>query len=173
MRDGKKASTLKGPLISYYMKQAPADASILVMGNVPKQLHRTLTRALNVFSPSKFLLAGTIGKTLDCRFEGGFADAEEAKVLVQQVNELKTKSLEALKAPGLPLKADTIAFLRKTLESVKLEADGASVKGGFQAPDGVETALRELFGEFLRSSAPLPPPPPPLQRELQPIPKSN
>jgi hypothetical protein len=135
VRAGKHDSVLQGVLKDSLAKVSKK-ASGLMVGDVPKGMRDGLAREFGVAPKSirSEILREKLG--IDIKFEGTFANADEAKTFTAKAFELRKMALNGIdKMPkDLPLPAAAIAAVKRTIQSIQIQADGAAVKGGVLVP---------------------------------------
>lgn len=164
VRAGKKPSLVTGPFADK-LKKVPALASGLIMGDLPEDIRRDLTRSDSPFkaAPRSFDVYMTRDKELDIHFHATMADQADAKAFAESVDQLKKTAVAGLKAlpPQIKIKPESLDLLTKTLEAIKAEPKDSSVTGGVQIPDKVFAVLEDLMemsmGIFMGEKAPKPP----------------
>jgi hypothetical protein len=149
IRAGKKPGFATG-MLAGRLKDVPAQASAVLAGDIPEDGRREMGRELPFAVPKSILVDLTRGKTMAVRVTATQADADEAKKTTDTLISLKQVGLEKLKeVPAEIAKPAQIALFRKTLEGVKLEADGASVKASAEIGTDVLRAVQELMETVL------------------------
>jgi hypothetical protein len=153
VRDGKQDSVFKGAFKDALGKMSDK-ANALALGQLPAEMRRELARG-----PFPALPASVKGEAfrakegIDFRLQGTMASADDAKVFTQAVGILKQKGLDALQnIPGNFLPPETIAALRKSLESIQVISKDATVEVRFLVPQhsllSLPAMMFGLRGEF-------------------------
>jgi hypothetical protein len=159
VRAAGKGSVASGPLADL-LKQAPASATALLVGEVPEIVRKELAAENNPFGtiPDRFLIDKTTGKTTDIRWQGTFRTADDAKAFAASAAKLKEQGVAGLKAiqGQIKIKKETVDLVTKTLEGIKADADGKTVKGGVQISPDLTRAVVEVMDLFLMASKGLP-----------------
>jgi hypothetical protein len=140
VRAGKEKSVLKSAVLDRQPKLAPAAVGLLV-GDLPEQLRRNPFQNANLPGPKSVRIEVLRAREgVDVCFRAALENPEEAKNFVQTLGGLRTTGLVALKTlqdgakdDGL-LPRSAVASLSKALESLKLQPDGAAVKGTISVP---------------------------------------
>lgn len=157
VRSAGKGSVVTGSL-SEMLKRVPAAASALAVGDLPEEFRKEFTSRGSPFSvfPQKLLAFKTLDKGADLQWQGSFDKPEDAKTFTENVAKLKQQGLDALK--NIPaeakIKKETVELLRKTLEGLKTEADGKSVKGSAQVTPEAGRAVLEVLERLLLAREP-------------------
>jgi hypothetical protein len=151
VRAGRKASLVVGPLANE-LKTISSSASGLVMGEVPEDLRKDLTRA-SPFKAIPFRIVAdlTRGEDLVFRFRGAMASPAEAKAFTEAVAQVKKQAIEGLKQlpPPIKKKLQSVDLLTKIVEGVKMEAKDSSVAGGLEVTGTQLQGLQEVVEEVL------------------------
>jgi len=149
IRAGKSPSVAKG-LLKDGLAKVSDKAVGLAIGAVPKDLQQEMQRGIGV-APRKIMATAEktdTGFALDAALTAD--NEEESQRLAQQVTDLSKKGIDALQqvlqqpdaAPKVPAKA-----LITTLESLKVQGDGANVKLRAQVSrDTLQALPLMLFG---------------------------
>jgi len=124
------AGKLKGELA-----KIPADVNALIVGDIPEELRQDLARGGAVpVLPHGIMATARRGKSLQVQFSGGMAGDEDAKLLSKTLLALRDQGLVLLQnVPAqVPVPERIIGNLKKTLQSLQLNAEGKTVAGSVQ-----------------------------------------
>lgn len=150
VRSGNKPNVLTGALAAR-LKDVPARASAMFAGDLPNDMRQQMSRGLPFPVPRAVVAQVTRAKVLAVHVTGIAADADEAKKTAEILNGLKQQGLDKLKeVPAEEVKPAQLAVIRKTLEGVKIEADGANIKGNMEIGTDALKVMLELFEMKLR-----------------------
>jgi len=168
VRAGKKGSVLAGQFAEE-LKDMPADASALVLGDVPDQVRQELTGGPFRTLPKTVSAVLTKRKTIQIKATGIMKSDADAKTLVDDIQKLKKMGLDVL--PFLPaklgLKPEQVKLLREALESVHADAKNdtvtasASVSPRAISAVALDLVLKSMMLEQNAIPAAEPPAPPP------------
>jgi hypothetical protein len=172
VRAGKEKSVLKGALQDRLPKLAPETVGLLV-GDLPDVLGTEVFTKAKLRAPKSVRVEALRAKgSMHIRFQAKLENSEEAKSFVESLVGLRPAGRDALKKleemkNATPVLHSTVAALRKTLESVHLQADGNGIKGTVSVP--AEALLAPLWLQLGTSAGasqaePEPPPPPEIRR---------
>jgi hypothetical protein len=139
VRAGKDKSVLEGALQDRLPKLAPAAVGLLV-GDLPEEA-RLLFKQAELDPPKSIRVeVGRAKGGVDARFQAVFENAEAATSFAKSAAGLRRLGLHLLKKTQADIKDDMpvprsmVASLQKALESVRLQADGAAIKGTMSVP---------------------------------------
>jgi hypothetical protein len=169
IRAGEQPNLLKGALGDDLKKISP-NAVGLMLGDVPQEV-RQMILAVGPFRafPDRLQVELTRGgnRNLDVHFRAKLGNANEAKLLADDVGDLRKKGIEALKnppplPPEIKLPPRTFELMRATLESLKLEAKESAVTGKMEVARELVNVLPMMFisAAAFRPNVPMPPNPP-------------
>lgn len=168
VRAGKKDSIVKGSFADA-LKDVPAGANGLLMGDLPDEVRNELTGAGSPFKavPKTISAVLTRGKVLEIKAEGVMASADDATTLADNIVKLKTMGLAMIGKipPKVGVTPSQAKLLRQAIESVTAKADKDSVKANVRIPAKAMEAFSNLVVKYLAvdmaPDAPEVKPPPP------------
>ena len=157
VRSGRKPNLLSSSYADW-LKNVPAGAQGVFMGELPEDMRRELTGGGQLFSafPHRVNLSLTQGKDVVLRFQGNLENADEAKSFIESFSKARQLGIQGLDnlPPQLPLKPEVIQTLKQTLEDIKLEAKDAVASGSLQVSrdtvKALQKALEEVMKNFIR-----------------------
>src|SRR5262249_39564382 len=140
VRAGKEKSVLKGALQDRLSKLSPETVGLLV-GDLPEDLPPEPFEGAKLPAPKSVRVEVRRARDgLDVRFQATLENAEQARSAAESIAGLRQMGLEGLKTvqqlikDDVPLPRSAIASLRKSLESLQIQPDGAGVKGTISIP---------------------------------------
>jgi hypothetical protein len=140
VRRGKEKSVLKSDLKDRLPRISPETVGLLV-GDLPEELRGGVFRQAKLPTPKSILVEALRTKDgVDFRFQAALENAALAKEFAKSIVALRHAGLDGLKRIQERIKNDTplprsmVAALRKALESLQIQADGAGVKGTISVP---------------------------------------
>jgi hypothetical protein len=158
VRAGKKPSLVAGPP-SGDLKDVPANASGMLIGELPEEIRKGMTNGTPFRAfPNTVAMDLTKGTDLVFRFRGSLSSALDAKSFCESVAQLKQMAVEGLKKPppNLKLKPKTLQLLIKTVEDIKAEAKDTTVTSTVTISRAVLEAVNELIEEGIKAFGPIP-----------------
>ncbi|MGE3807838.1 MAG: hypothetical protein AB7K24_24505 [Gemmataceae bacterium] len=138
------------------LRKVPADASVLLMGDVNEQLQRSFERSPLPASPKTVYLFATLGKNVTLNMGGDMPDADAAKGTTKVVDEFKQNALQLVKvfAQRYNMPDEHTKAVLAAVETIKREADGTAVSASIEFSPAALKAVREVAEEALKQFAP-------------------
>jgi len=148
-RAGKKKSLADGPL-GKLAEQAPATSRLLFVGDILEKMRTEITSEkgspFRAF-PERILAYTTKGDKMTLTAQGTFAKKEEAAPFRDALEGLRQMGLQGLNTAPVEVPKELVKQLKETLEGIKLEVEGATVKGRVSIDvDALNRTLELLFG---------------------------
>src|SRR5262249_22113099 len=159
VKAGKKKSFADGPL-GKVLEPTPGAARMAFVVQVPEQTRKDITTEkgspLRVF-PQRIVAYSVKEEKMTLTVQGTLDKKEEAGPFRDALLELRQKGLKGLDNAPAEVPKELVKRLKETLEGIKVEADGATVKGRLAVDsDALMQTIELLFKQ--RSIAPPPPP---------------
>jgi hypothetical protein len=151
VRAGKEKSVLKGALQDRQPRLSPETVGLLV-GDLPGELRVLFQRAKLPAPKSIRLEVLRAQDSVDVRFQATLENAEKARRFAESLLALRKTGLDSVRRTqqeikdNSPLPRGAVGSLRKALESLQLQPDGAGVKGAISVP--TEALLAPLWLQF-------------------------
>ncbi len=155
VRAKKQGSLLESNEIKERLSKVSKDAIGIVVGHLPEDLRRGMRGPGGLAAAPNFVRIEVMPRAgeLLVGFHGELDNADDAKSFCEAVQRLKDEGITALKnlPPQLPIPKTTVAALIKTLESVRVEAQGAAAVGSIslstEAIQSLPSWLMQVHGE--------------------------
>lgn len=148
---GKGTNVTKGAF-GPALQATPENARLVFMGSFPQELRSSAAQSPLGVAPASVALDLQDAKAggVDIRLRALFEKQEEATQFVKNAKKLIDEGVKSL--PNLPfkIKPESIAALKKTMESVELKAEGQSVTCTVSITPATMQALNDLMGEALK-----------------------
>ncbi len=158
VKGGQKKSVALGPL-GALLGAAPDDARILSAGDLPESFRKELTGEKSPLrtTPKSFVFYATGEDKLTLTLSGALKDKEEADAFAESAVGLKQMGLKGLDnlPPGEKLPKEIVNRFKKTLQGLKIAADGSTVTAKVTV-DPLEV-VGDVLKLFLFSVEPKPP----------------
>lgn len=155
-----EGSVLSGKFNEELQKLA-ADGNGIIIGQIPADFQHELTRGgVLPAAPESISAVMKRGKALQVKFQAVMTNADDAKDFSTTLLGLRDKGVALLQnvPPQAAVPARVVDNFRKTLESLKLNADGKTAQGSAEVDGNIGEMLQYLIMAESRSSTVAPPP---------------
>jgi hypothetical protein len=146
VRSGRQADVLRGPARAD-LEAVPGNTSALLVGELPEEMRSSLAKDLETPSfPHRVVLHVIVNQSadLDVRFRGLLRTPGEARSLAEDVRRRRDSATAFLAKLRSDQASEAPAPLIRTLDSIRVEADGATIRGEAHISGDVPDALAEL-----------------------------
>lgn len=158
-----RSSEGKGNVLSGKFKELvpriPATSTGVLIGELPEGMRKELLRAGNLTALPKIIFATMKrGKAMQLNFEAEMSNDDEAKTFSKEIHGLRDQGIALLQkaAEQVGAPAKILDNLRKSLESIKVTAEGKSLQGSAQIEGNLGELIPYLLLERAESKTPSP-----------------